>query len=189
MCCLRHAEHPARNRTSLAGLEQNLLFFGPPYIKTNLDTEHNIKHEFRAIIWLVGLYVRWNSNSTWFYFASYIRNWGNQNIYSLPWVYETFRSRATSSAAFSFRVPLMRLIWNQESGRRHNQGHGQHNLCPTLSYWPKIRSGKRHHQGDGHYHLFLTKYNWPKVWAEISSSRPWYCNITLLVRALADHIK
>ena len=35
MCCLRHAEHPARNRTSLAGLEQNLLFFGPPHIKSN----------------------------------------------------------------------------------------------------------------------------------------------------------
>ena len=32
MCCLRHAEHPARKRTSLAGLEQNLLIFGPPYI-------------------------------------------------------------------------------------------------------------------------------------------------------------
>ena len=29
---MRHAEHPARNRTSLAGLEQNLLFFGPPHI-------------------------------------------------------------------------------------------------------------------------------------------------------------
>ena len=33
MCCLRHAEQPAKNRTSLAGLEQNLLFFDPPYIK------------------------------------------------------------------------------------------------------------------------------------------------------------
>ena len=33
MCFLRHAEHHARNRTSLAGLEQDLLFFGPPYIK------------------------------------------------------------------------------------------------------------------------------------------------------------
>ena len=32
MCFLRHAEHHARNRTSLAGLEQDLLFFGPPYI-------------------------------------------------------------------------------------------------------------------------------------------------------------
>ena len=33
MCCLRHPEHHARNRTSLAGLEQDLLFFGPPYIR------------------------------------------------------------------------------------------------------------------------------------------------------------
>ena len=32
MCFLRHAEHHARNRTSLAGVEQDLLFFGPPYI-------------------------------------------------------------------------------------------------------------------------------------------------------------
>ena len=32
MCYLRHAERHARDRTSLAGLEQNLLFFGPPYI-------------------------------------------------------------------------------------------------------------------------------------------------------------
>ena len=31
MCFLRHAEHHARNRTSLAGLEQDLLFFGPPH--------------------------------------------------------------------------------------------------------------------------------------------------------------
>ena len=31
MCFLRPAEHPARNRTSLAGLGQDLLFFGPPY--------------------------------------------------------------------------------------------------------------------------------------------------------------
>ena len=41
-------------------------------IQTNLDTEHNIKREFGAISWLVGLYVCWNSNSTWFYFASYV---------------------------------------------------------------------------------------------------------------------
>ena len=34
MCCLRHREHYARNRTSLAGLEQDLLFFGPPYIRS-----------------------------------------------------------------------------------------------------------------------------------------------------------
>ena len=34
MCFLRHAEHHARNRTSLAGLEQDLLFFGPPHIKS-----------------------------------------------------------------------------------------------------------------------------------------------------------
>ena len=27
-------------------------------IPTNLDTEHNIKREFGAISWLVGLYVR-----------------------------------------------------------------------------------------------------------------------------------
>ena len=32
MCFLRHAEHYARNRTSLAGLEKDLLFFGPPHI-------------------------------------------------------------------------------------------------------------------------------------------------------------
>ena len=32
MCCLRHPEHHARNRTFLASLEQDLLFFGPPYI-------------------------------------------------------------------------------------------------------------------------------------------------------------
>ena len=32
MCCLRHPEHHERNGTSLAGLEQDLLFFGPPYI-------------------------------------------------------------------------------------------------------------------------------------------------------------
>ena len=31
MCFFRHAEHHARNRTSLAGLEKDLLFFGPPY--------------------------------------------------------------------------------------------------------------------------------------------------------------
>ena len=41
-------------------------------IQTNLDTEHNIKREFGAISWLVGLYVRWTSNSTWFNFASYV---------------------------------------------------------------------------------------------------------------------
>ena len=34
MCFLRHAERHARNRTSLAGLEQDLLFFGPPHIMT-----------------------------------------------------------------------------------------------------------------------------------------------------------
>ena len=28
----RYAEHHATNRTSLAGLNQNLLFFGPPHI-------------------------------------------------------------------------------------------------------------------------------------------------------------
>ena len=40
-------------------------------IQTNLQIEHNIKHEFDTISLLVGLYVRWNSNSTWFYFTSY----------------------------------------------------------------------------------------------------------------------
>ena len=37
MCCLRHPEHHARNYTSLAGLEQNLLFFGPPYTDHYFD--------------------------------------------------------------------------------------------------------------------------------------------------------
>ena len=41
MCCLRHPEHHARNRTSLAGLEQDLLFFGPPYISAS--NERNLK--------------------------------------------------------------------------------------------------------------------------------------------------
>ena len=37
MCFLRHAELYARNRTSLAGLEQDLLFFGPPHITDGKD--------------------------------------------------------------------------------------------------------------------------------------------------------
>ena len=37
MCCLKHPEHHARNRTSLAGLEQDLLFFGPPYIMSHVS--------------------------------------------------------------------------------------------------------------------------------------------------------
>ena len=32
MSYLKHAEHHATNSTSLAGLDQNLLFFGPPHI-------------------------------------------------------------------------------------------------------------------------------------------------------------
>ena len=34
MCYLRHAEPHARNRISLAGLDQNLFCFGTPYIST-----------------------------------------------------------------------------------------------------------------------------------------------------------
>ena len=41
MCFLRPAEHPARNRTSLAGLEQDLLFFGPPHINYPVDTAYH----------------------------------------------------------------------------------------------------------------------------------------------------
>ena len=39
-------------------------------IETNLDIEHNIKHEFGAISWFVG----WNSNSTGSCFASYVNS-------------------------------------------------------------------------------------------------------------------
>ena len=41
MCCLRHPEHHARNRTSLAGLEQDLLFFGPPYMMSKQEAVLN----------------------------------------------------------------------------------------------------------------------------------------------------
>ena len=37
MCFLRYPEHHARNRTYLAGLEQDLLFFGPPYMSLKLE--------------------------------------------------------------------------------------------------------------------------------------------------------
>ena len=32
MCLLQNAEHPVKNLTSLAGLDQCLLLLGPPYI-------------------------------------------------------------------------------------------------------------------------------------------------------------
>ena len=32
MCKMQHAEHLGKDHTTLAGLDQNLLFFGPPYI-------------------------------------------------------------------------------------------------------------------------------------------------------------
>ena len=37
ICQLQHAEHPLKDHTSLAGPNQNLLFFGPPYINTCFD--------------------------------------------------------------------------------------------------------------------------------------------------------
>ena len=44
------AEYPEKNHTSLAGLDQNLLFFGPPYISETLNKVANLFFESLFII-------------------------------------------------------------------------------------------------------------------------------------------
>ena len=48
MCKMQHAEHLGKDHTTLAGLDQNLLFYGPPYILMGMKMKMSVSSYSRA---------------------------------------------------------------------------------------------------------------------------------------------